>query len=162
MGLTDVMDGMGSQEVPDNGLLSEATSGITEFAGILISVLIYVFFALMALTTAIDLLYIVFPPIRKILCPTDSSQGNDIPTQGQQGQVQGQTKPKKCWITNELKRIMQTTPLNNKKTIIQRYFNARIISIVSAVVVMILLVSTSIFTDTGLNIGKALLNFLGF
>lgn len=173
--LTDVMEGMGDQQVPEDDLLSGVTSGVTAFAGILISVIIYLFFALTALTTAIDLLYIAFPSLRNFLCPNEQSPQGRMQSQfnqprGQmqaqfnqhQGQLQAQQKAKKCWITNELKKIMQTTSLNDRKTIISRYFKARIVNIVFAVMVMILLVSTSVFTDAGVNIGKALLDFLGF
>lgn len=161
--LTDIMEGMGEQQVPEDGMLSDASSGITVFAGVLISIIIYLFFALIALTTAIDLLYIAFPPLRNVLYPKEQELQGQAQLQYQaQGQSQNRQKPKKCWITLELKKIMQTTSITDKKTIIQRYFKARLVNIVFAVVVMILLVSTSVFTDAGVNIGKALLDFLGF
>lgn len=161
--LSDIMGEMGNQEVPEDNFLSDASSGITKFAGILISVIIYIFFALVALTTAIDLLYIVFPPVRNSLYPKDeqTTQGYQVQMQ-QQGQFQVQQKRKKCWITNDLKKLLITCSLNNKKVLIVNYFKARLINIIFAVFVMILLVTTSVFTDAGMNIGKAILNFLGF
>lgn len=162
--LTDIMGEMGNQEVPEDNFLSDASSGITKFAGILISVIIYIFFALVALTTAIDLLYIVFPPIRSSLYPRDEQSSANYQGYSVQAQYQNQVqqKRKKCWITNDLKKLLITCSLNNKKVLIVNYFKARMINIIFAVFVMILLVTTSVFTDTGMNIGKAILNFLGF
>lgn len=161
--LTDIMEGMGDQEVPEDGMLSEATSKVTSFAGILISVIIYLFLALTALTTAIDLLYIAFPPIRSILYPKEEAQLTGHTQPQPQLQVQGrQQVRKKCWITNELKHLMQTHSLNNKKALISSYFKVRIVSVIFTVAVMILFATSSLFTDTGINIGRAILKFLGF
>lgn len=51
---------------------------------------------------------------------------------------------------------------SNKTNLIKAYLKTRIVSIIVMVVVLLMLVTTSVFTDLGLNIGQALLNFLGF
>ena len=50
----------------------------------------------------------------------------------------------------------------NQSSLMQQYMKKRAISIVLTVVVLLLLVGNSLFTDMGLNIGAALLKLLGF
>ena len=52
--------------------------------------------------------------------------------------------------------------INNKNNLLHSYIKRRVVSIVFAVIVLMLLVTTSLFTDLGLNIGGAILRFLGF
>lgn len=52
-------------------------------------------------------------------------------------------------------------PAEKKKLVIE-YAKRRTFGIVFSVVVLLLLVTTSVFTDLGLNIGEAIIRFLGF
>ena len=52
--------------------------------------------------------------------------------------------------------------VNNKNNLLHSYIKRRVVSIVFAVIALMLLVTTSLFTDLGLNIGGAILRFLGF
>ena len=52
--------------------------------------------------------------------------------------------------------------INNKNNLLHSYIKRRVVSIVFAVIALMLLVTTSLFTDLGLNIGGAILRFLGF
>ena len=79
-------------------------------------------------------------------------------------------------ISNDLKSLLNTVSAqtlqgtqgvagstqSNKTSLIKAYLKTRIVSIIVMVVVLLMLVTTSVFTDLGLNIGQALLNFLGF
>jgi len=48
------------------------------------------------------------------------------------------------------------------KIVILEYFKNRVIALVLMAVVMVLLLSSSVFTDCGLNIGEAIMRWLGF
>ena len=52
-------------------------------------------------------------------------------------------------------------PAEKKKLVIE-YAKRRTFGIIFSVVVLLLLVTTSVFTDLGLNIGEAIIRFLGF
>lgn len=53
-------------------------------------------------------------------------------------------------------------PLIGSKEFFKLYLKRRAFSLILLAAVLILLVTTSLFTDLGLNIGQAILNFLGF
>lgn len=66
-------------------------------------------------------------------------------------------------ISNDLKSVLNTNGNNiSTKSLMTAYMKKRMVSIVVMVIVLMLLVTTSLFTDLGLNIGQAILNFLGF
>ena len=91
----------------------------------------------------------------------------------------------RCWISRELRSLVSnvqtngqisqdrnftaTTGINlmqSKKNLLVEYFKRRAVGIIYMVVVLILLVTTSIFTDLGFNIGEFIFekasSFLGF
>jgi hypothetical protein len=91
----------------------------------------------------------------------------------------------RSWISSELRSLVfnvqtsgqisqdrnftATTGVNlmqNKKNLLVEYFKRRAVGIIYMVVVLILLVTTSIFTDLGFNIGEFIFekisSFLGF
>lgn len=74
--ITDVMKTWGSRNNPDEQIMQEGTQYVHSTLGVVLSFLIMVFFAGLTLTTAIDLLYICFPPIRPHLYDGMSGQGD--------------------------------------------------------------------------------------
>lgn len=91
----------------------------------------------------------------------------------------------RCWISRELRSLVSNVQTNgqisqgrnftatagvnlmqNKKNLLVEYFKRRVVGIIYMVVVLILLVTTSIFTDLGFNIGEFIFekasSFLGF
>lgn len=91
----------------------------------------------------------------------------------------------RSWISSELRSLVSnvqtngqtsqdrnftaTTGVNlmqNKKNLLVEYFKRRAVGIIYTVVILMLLVTTSLFTDLGLNIGQTIYNvvskFLGF
>lgn len=67
-------------------------------------------------------------------------------------------------ISRELQSLIGTNSNTGKiqGNMIKNYFKRRALSIVFSVIVLMILVTTSLFTDFGLNIGQAILDFLGF
>lgn len=67
-------------------------------------------------------------------------------------------------ISRELQSLIGTNSNTGKiqGNVIKNYFKRRALSIVFSVIVLMILVTTSLFTDFGLNIGQAILDFLGF
>ena len=67
-------------------------------------------------------------------------------------------------ISRELQSLIGTNSSTGKiqGNVIKNYFKRRALSIVFSVIVLMILVTTSLFTDFGLNIGQAILDFLGF
>ena len=74
--ITDVMNGWSDNNTPDSEAMNTGGAKITKTAGIVISVIIYVFFAMTAFTTACDLLYITVPPLRPLLYSNPSGRDN--------------------------------------------------------------------------------------
>jgi hypothetical protein len=65
--ITDQFNNYSSTTTPDSDTMTQVGGKITNTAGTIISVIIYLIFALTAFTTACDLLYIAIPPIRPYL-----------------------------------------------------------------------------------------------
>lgn len=83
--LTGTMREFSSSNTPDKEVMETTGNTITSKAGVVISVIIYIFFALIGFTTACDLLYIAVPPIRPLLY----SKGNNNNSQSQGFNNQG-------------------------------------------------------------------------
>ena len=62
----------------DGKVLDKANKEITTFTVMLLSIIIYLIFAMTAFTTACDLLYIGFPPIRPYLYDENTRQSNQM------------------------------------------------------------------------------------
>lgn len=82
--LTGTMREFSSSNTPDKEVMETTGNTITSKAGVVISVIIYIFFALIGFTTACDLLYIAVPPIRPLLYSkgNNNSQSQGFNNQG--------------------------------------------------------------------------------
>ena len=76
--ITDVMQDWGSNNKANSADVEKYSSGVTSMAGIAISAVIYVFFAMTTFTTVCDLLYISVPFVRPYLY----NSNDNTPTQG--------------------------------------------------------------------------------
>jgi hypothetical protein len=141
--ITDVMGSWGNQNKPDSDSMASASSWVSNYLGTLLSVIIWLIFAFTFLTSAIDLAYIALPMIRPMLW---DKQNN------------------KKLITADLVSIIGTDENQKKPSslIVKEYLKKRTVAIVITIVILLLLVTTSVFTDLGLNLGQAILDFLGF
>lgn len=76
--ITDVMGDWGNRNKPDSDTMNTANSWIGSHLGVLLSVIIYLIFALTFFTTACDLAYIAVPPLRPFLYSggSDSQTGH--------------------------------------------------------------------------------------
>ena len=156
--ITDVMGDWGNTNNPDGETMQEATSWVSKYLGTALSVLLYVIFALTTLVTAIDLAYIGLPMTRTFLYTggqTPNTSG--VPTETQ-------SNKEVCYISRDLKCLIDKGLLktNTVKSSVLTYMKTRAVNIVIMVVILLVLVTTSVFTDMGLNIGQAILDFLGF
>lgn len=197
--IIDVMKEKPGSDVPDAEVMGEATGIVGSTIGVALSVIIYVFFAMTAFTTACDLAYIGVPAIRGFLYERPSGSANLHPSAmqsgvvGQYGAQNGlgnQDKVRReasagsggsrgrCFISSELRSLvnagqvgmpmtnnafggigMPTQVANTNSNLILTYFKRRIVSIVLIVVVFMLLVTSTVFTDFGLNIGNMLYRY---
>lgn len=194
--IIDVIKSRPNSEVPDTEIMGRVNEGVSGTVGLAISVIIYIFFAMTAFTTACDLLYIGVPGIRPTLWEQPAMAGpggmhmhpggphghpmhptGRVPEEGRSGG--------RCLISSELQQIMRQSQQMNMRpggpmmqgqqyrqtgamnqNIILTYLKRRAVSIVIIVVVFMLLVTSSVFTDFGLNIGNMLYQnaakFMGF
>lgn len=74
--ISGVMKSWSKKNNPDEEVMKEGTQYINSTLGTVLSMLIMIFFAGLTLTTAIDLLYICFPPVRPVLYDGASGQGS--------------------------------------------------------------------------------------
>lgn len=166
--IIDVFKHKPGSDKPDSEVMGRTNDFISKTIGVALSVIIYVFFAMTAFTTACDLAYIGVPAVRPLMY----EQGGAGAAASGQGQVQGGSESKsRCLISSELRSIMNIGQ-GNAKTVIPSsnimvtYLKRRAVSIVIIVVVFMLLVTSSVFTDFGLNIGSMIYQtaaeFLGF
>jgi hypothetical protein len=63
---------------PDSEQMTKYRGSITSTVGVVLSVIIYLIFALTVFTTACDLLYIAIPPIRPYLYNPTGSSNNSV------------------------------------------------------------------------------------
>lgn len=217
--IIDVMKQKPGFEKPDTEIMGQANSFISKTVGVVLSVIIYVFFALTAFTTACDLAYIGVPPIRGMLYDAGSGNANIHTSvmhgiaQNQAGRAQqaamqgdmmranylqnsamrseaegqyrdqnwfgnrenieraqGAASGKRCFISRELQSIVNAGAVsytvtsgsmpgqmqigNQNQNIILTYLKRRAVSIVLIVVVFMLLVTSTVFTDFGLDVGN--------
>lgn len=194
--IIDVMKEKPGSDVPDSEVMGEATGLVGSTIGVALSVIIYVFFAMTAFTTACDLAYIGVPAIRGFLYERSSGSANlhssamqsgAVGQYGNQNQLGNQDKVRReasvgpggrCFISSELRSLvnagqvgatmtnnafggigMPTQVANTNSDLILTYFKRRIVSIVLIVVVFMLLVTSTVFTDFGLNIGNMLYRY---
>lgn len=194
--IIDVMKEKPGSDIPDAEVMGEATGLVGSTIGVVLSVIIYVFFAMTAFTTACDLAYIGVPAIRGFLYerPSGSASLNSSAMQsgavgqygaqnglGNQGKVRREASGDsggRCFISSELRSLvnagqvgmpmtnnafggigMPTQVTNTNSNLILTYFKRRIVSIVLIVVVFMLLVTSTVFTDFGLNIGNMLYRY---
>lgn len=77
--IADVMDDWGNRNKPDSETMNTANGWISSHFGVLLSVIIYIIFALTFFTTACDLAYIAVPPLRPFLYSggSDSQTGSN-------------------------------------------------------------------------------------
>lgn len=185
--IIDVMKKKPGSEAPDAEIMGQAQSVIGSTIGVALSVIIYVFFAMTAFTTACDLLYIGVPAIRPTLydepvgMPGMSRMPMGMPgmMQSSMGNNQGMTNPQapkgRCFISRELKSLVRSGQMNSRNAsgsynmcggsrpmqagaqnpnIMLAYVKRRAVSIVIIIAVFMLLVTSTVFTDFGLNIGN--------
>lgn len=195
--IIDVMKEKPGSDVPDAEVMGEATGLVGSTIGVALSVIIYVFFAMTAFTTACDLTYIGVPAIRGFLYERPSGSAN-IHSSAMPGGAAGQYRDQnglgnqdkvrreesvgsggRCFISSELRSLvnagqvgmpmmsnafggigMPNQVANTNSNLILTYFKRRIVSIVLIVVVFMLLVTSTVFTDFGLNIGNMLYRYV--
>lgn len=189
--IADVFKGYSKTTKPDSEVMADVRKNITSPIGTLISVIMYLIFAFTGFTTVTDLAYIAIPPIRSILCPANGGNANGYSSYtresadkaAQRGDMASAAS--RSWISSELRSLVSNVQTNgqtsqdrnftattgtnlmqNKKNLLVEYFKRRAVGIIYTVVILMLLVTTSLFTDLGLNIGQSIYNvvskFLGF
>lgn len=128
--ITDVMRNMDEVNNPDKDLFNKGADKVQSTVGTAISVVVYIFFALLVFTTSCDLLYIVIPFSRKHLY-----------------------NEKHCLISKEVIEL-------GEHPNIKQYFKKRVLNIILIVVIFLLLVTTNLFTDLGFNIGELIVRLV--
>lgn len=174
----------------DANKVGEMSRPVSSMAGTIMSVIIYILFAWLAVQTGIDLCYIGLPAVRPLLyAGSQGQQGsnysgyqqgyNNYQQNGgnyQQGNNSSSGSKPRCLISGELRglistgntqqRIMQgqqgQQQVTTTSVLLKAYFKKRIWAIIILVIVVMLLVSSNIFIKTGMNIGEAILRILGF
>lgn len=165
--ITDVMQQRPGADTPDANAMWKAQSLIGRTIGVALSVIMYIFFAMTFFTTACDLAYIGVPPIRALLYePSNGGQVTDTNVQARRG---------RCLVSNELRSLLglgnatsaaprggynryggtaqfQTGMTNSNVAL--AYLKRRAVGVVLIVAVFMLLVTSTVFTDFGLNIGQ--------
>lgn len=153
-GLTDVMKDMSdNNSTADGEVLEQVTSPFTQVVGTLLSVFVYLIFALQFCWTALDLIYVSIPVSRNYLYKKQL-----------EGQEQDSNTKVVCFLSRDMKQMVDTGYFNSvvvHKSFIKNYLVVRAKGLVIFGVVVGLLLFSTIFTDCGLNIGKALLSALG-
>ena len=148
--LSDIM-----REVPkeqneniDTNVMDSAQDKIGNTIGVLTSVVIYLIFAGIAFTTSCDLMYIAVPMSRQYLnTKSQNQQSNSM--YGQQNQSQGY-----CLVSDTVMQILnQQQRQMTSGYLCKEYLKRRSVTVIIGVIVLMLLVTTSVFTDFGLNIG---------
>ena len=172
--INHIMKTWGKSNNPDKQTMQEGTTYVNNTFGTLLSVLIMIFFAGLTFTTVTDLLYIGVPFVRPYLYNGENQQGQQMQssinnfggfnaTQGMPNQQQVQNQHKNiCLISGELKVMaMNNAMTQNKKSLILEYMKSRSLSLIMFTLCAILL-TTSIFTNFGINVGNCLLHMLSF
>lgn len=237
--IIDIMKQKPGSEVPDAEIMGQANSLVGSTIGVALSVIIYVFFAMTAFTTACDLAYIGVPGVRSVLYDGAGSNSNAnlhssvmhdiaksqmnragqaamrgdmagaarLQNQALGSEAEGQYRDQnwfgnrdrlnraqsqsaggaggRCFISRELKSLVQQGQVNvtvtsnsyggvvgqgkvqnSNSNILVTYLKRRAVSIVIIIAVFMLLVTSTVFTDFGLNLGKMIYQyaakFLGF
>lgn len=115
----------------------------------IVSIGIIILFALIFVQVIIDILYIVIPPLRnKLLDETPISVGDG-----------NKEKYKKPLISDELRHLLRNS--EKRKNLLKNYLKVRSVSLILLVVVVMLLVTSNIFMQTGFNIGYCFLKMFG-
>lgn len=163
---------------------------IAQFANLVMALILSVTFIAMMVITVLDLLYIAVPPVRSMLYAGSSggsSGGMGFGGSGFGGGGQQSSSSGKQWISDEAKAVVGdlegssggnsggfgggmgfggsgfggggSQPEKSKKSVITSYAKKRVVFLVVFGVVALLLTST-IFTDIGVNVGAWLMDKL--
>lgn len=182
--IIDVFKNKPGSERPDGVVMGEAQDIIGKTIGVGLSVIIYVFFAMTAFTTACDLAYIGIPAVRGFMY-SGGGNGSGMQSGNQYGGIhQGPGMPPHhhhgpnpqnpgsgerksvCLISQDLRSMVNPQTGSMPPNMMVTYLKRRAVSIVIIVVVFMLLVTSTVFTDFGLNVGSMLYSnaakFLGF
>ena len=169
----------------DADSMAAGKRNVNYFAGTIISIIVYIIFAMLGFTTACDLVYLSIPSMRPILNRSSGTQQpNTFSGNMQMNRFGSQQSGNSefCLVSDTAKNLLNNQNMQNMRSnymnynrgnnqqksnsqMLALYFKERSVSIVIIITVLILLVSTSVFTDFGLNIGEFLydlfMNLLG-
>lgn len=161
----------------DSKLLEIGSSFARDVGGFIISIGVWGLIIGQFLMTMCDLLYITFPPIRGLLVGRNAFGGSSIvgatgATNG--GPVEGKTNgvkdsatcggidwSKRRFISMELVRLFKSGKQISSSQMIKLYFRRRLVFMIIFVVCVMLLVLSNVFMKTGMNVGEAVLRFVG-
>lgn len=157
--VTDVMQGYADGDYTDinKDQMQKGTTFVQQKVGYLISVILIILYASMAVVTAIDLAWIAVPAVRPNLYVADNNSGNagqHVPGQ-QNTQTNTNNSKKTCLITSELRTLVDAKVPSN--ILLKEYFKKRIVVIILIVILTILFIQSTVFMKMGLNIGGLLL-----
>ena len=146
--LRDIM-----QDYGENGMVSEEDASnpnisfVESLISYVVSGVIIIIFLCTFIMTVLDLIYISIPFSRNILLRTNEA--------GEEG-----AKPeKKQFVTHEAVYLVQNKESLSNNILVE-YFKKRTINMILIVVIVMLLIGSSVITDTGLNIGLMFLKMI--
>lgn len=146
--LRDIM-----QDYGENGMVSEEDASnpnisfVESLISYVVSGVIIIIFLCTFIMTILDLIYISIPFSRNILLKTNEA--------GEEG-----TEPeKKQFVTHEAIYLVQNKESLSNNILVE-YFKKRTINMILIVVIVMLLIGSSVITDTGLNIGLMFLKMI--
>lgn len=146
--LRDVM-----QDYGENGMVSEEDASnpnitfIESLISYVVSGVIIIIFLCTFIMTVLDLIYISIPFSRNILLKTNEAKG------------EGAEPEKKQFVTHEAIYLVQNKESLSNNILVE-YFKKRTINMILIVVIVMLLIGSSVITDTGLNIGLMFLKMI--
>lgn len=145
--ITDVMNNWG--DYTSVSASESSMNSIWWYISYVISIGVIILFALTFVQVVIDILYIALPPVRSKLFNEDPISVGDS----------SEEKYKKPLISDELRHLLRNS--EKKKNLLKNYLKVRSVSLILLVVVVMLLVTSTIFMQTGFNIGYCFLKMFG-
>lgn len=147
---SDIMDVMNNWDDYTPVRASESSmNGVWWDISYVVSIGVIILFALIFVQIIIDILYIVVPPLRsKLFDESPVSVGDS-----------GDEKYKKPIISDDLRHLLRDN--EKRKNLLKNYLKVRSVGLILLVVVVMLLVTSTIFMQTGFNIGYCFLKMFG-
>ena len=150
----------------DQNVIREGGFLITNVTGTIVSVAVVLMFAAIFIITAIDLFYIVVPPARQLLLSKAKESGMSFETKQNATEDKSVIGKGLQLVSDQLKLTVNEFDCDNSrisadnKGFLLSYLKKRSVSMILLAVCVMLLLGSSIFTDFGWNVGKAILSKL--